>query len=39
VVLHIEPFDRPLIFGPVLLDGEGQAAGPRAHGPPRLVAE
>jgi diadenylate cyclase len=23
MVLHIEPFDRPLIFGPVQLDGDG----------------
>jgi len=26
VVLHIEPFDRPLSFGPVLLDGESNGA-------------
>lgn len=26
IVLHIEPFDRPLIFGPVQLDGDGQGA-------------
>ncbi len=35
MVLHIEPFDRPLIFGPVQLDGESPAP---ARGPSRSLA-
>jgi DNA integrity scanning protein DisA with diadenylate cyclase activity len=36
MVLHIEPFDRPLIFGPVQLDGETSGVG-RAASRPRAL--
>jgi DNA integrity scanning protein DisA with diadenylate cyclase activity len=36
VVLHIEPFDRPLIFGPVQMDGETPIHG--RHHPHRMAA-
>jgi DNA integrity scanning protein DisA with diadenylate cyclase activity len=42
MVLHIEPFDRPLIFGPVQLDGEPGGTGRRSgrrHQPAPRAAE
>jgi DNA integrity scanning protein DisA with diadenylate cyclase activity len=39
VVLHIEPFDRPLSFGPVLLDGETNGVGGRVLPAPSRTEE
>lgn len=37
MVLHIEPFDRPLIFGPVQLDADGLRDHPSALATPRVA--